>query len=801
MRHSMLKQIIVIISVFLLPINSWSQDVKSNAANVNDPKIIFVSPASLSMIPTAQFVAGYQMYYPGISSEGLRNGFGAFSLPLGELGTFGVNGQYFTSFIFRKGNVSLGYSKTLFDERISFGFDVGIYYISYNQENFQLVHQDDPVFRRNSSKNMLDIGFGILVNPLSRLYLGIAAKHLNQPNVSLIDDDIKIPTQFNIGLMYDHPLVNPLIDIEYSDNNLDINFGVERWLLKKNALLRLNYNQYNLGAAAALIFHSSGYWLRFEYEYKYPLSDLKDVANDFHQFMFTYGFAPKRGDFELIIQPAKQTIYVGEMAGYNINIVQKDGFEKPVDIQLSGLGIKTSIDYSFSSSSALTPTQLNKNESSIITFNTSLVSRPGAYEFTITGSSDDREKKSSITLEILKLPVLSGEVLTSVDTLIIQETTKILSRDPLLPYIFFDESQSSLSAERFEIINPKKNPVQNFIFFPDNLLDIPSKYRNTLNIIAKRLWENPRMKIVVHGYNSGWGDEAGNLELSKRRAEEVRDYLVENCGVRFEQVAIEAHQTPGDPANNEDPRGREENQRVEITCPIKSQSILEPILSETSEITTSDSTCSFQFRNLLVEAGMEKWKIIIVQAPDDTFKVFEGRTIPKSNLVWDWKNETGQSVKIDKKYRYRLCLWDSIGQTYTSNWKEIQIRKISKIEREYIQKEIEKSRLILFKYDRAEMDLSSTALQQELVVIVKKLKTDLEATLLIQGHTDIIGQPNYNTALSNRRAESVVDYFTGYGISEYRISYQGFGITKPLMDNNLPEGRMMNRRVEIYLLH
>ena len=99
------------------------------------------------------------------------------------------------------------------------------------------------------------------------------------------------------------------------------------------------------------------------------------------------------------------------------------------------------------------------------------------------------------------------------------------------------------------------------------------------------------------------------------------------------------------------------------------------------------------------------------------------------------------------------------------------------------------------------MDLSFRSLREELDLNVGKLQDNPSATLLIQGHTDVIGDPDYNQRLSLRRAESVAKYFMDRGIAKSRITYQGFGMSKPLINNNLPEGRMMNRRVEIYILY
>ena len=54
-----------------------------------------------------------------------------------------------------------------------------------------------------------------------------------------------------------------------------------------------------------------------------------------------------------------------------------------------------------------------------------------------------------------------------------------------------------------------------------------------------------------------------------------------------------------------------------------------------------------------------------------------------------------------------------------------------------------------------------------------------------------------NQDLSTRRASAVRDYLATRGVQSDRMQVAGFGKTRPIADNNSPEGRAMNRRVEI----
>lgn len=74
-----------------------------------------------------------------------------------------------------------------------------------------------------------------------------------------------------------------------------------------------------------------------------------------------------------------------------------------------------------------------------------------------------------------------------------------------------------------------------------------------------------------------------------------------------------------------------------------------------------------------------------------------------------------------------------------------------------------------------------------------------ESTLVVTGHTDDIGTPETNLALSQARAQIVVDWMVGRGIAPERVVARGAGESEPIADNATPEGREANRRIEAVL--
>jgi outer membrane protein OmpA-like peptidoglycan-associated protein len=69
----------------------------------------------------------------------------------------------------------------------------------------------------------------------------------------------------------------------------------------------------------------------------------------------------------------------------------------------------------------------------------------------------------------------------------------------------------------------------------------------------------------------------------------------------------------------------------------------------------------------------------------------------------------------------------------------------------------------------------------------------------VMGHTDNTGSDAFNLSLSQRRAASVGGYLRSQGVNPTRIITEGFGEQYPAADNATPEGRKLNRRVELRL--
>jgi outer membrane protein OmpA-like peptidoglycan-associated protein len=104
---------------------------------------------------------------------------------------------------------------------------------------------------------------------------------------------------------------------------------------------------------------------------------------------------------------------------------------------------------------------------------------------------------------------------------------------------------------------------------------------------------------------------------------------------------------------------------------------------------------------------------------------------------------------------------------------------------------------IYFDFDSYELKPESFS---ELDRLYKFLNDNPEIKVEISAHTDASGSDDYNLELSQKRAESVVNYLISNGISSDRLIAKGYGESQPIADNETEQGRALNRRVEMKII-
>ena len=104
---------------------------------------------------------------------------------------------------------------------------------------------------------------------------------------------------------------------------------------------------------------------------------------------------------------------------------------------------------------------------------------------------------------------------------------------------------------------------------------------------------------------------------------------------------------------------------------------------------------------------------------------------------------------------------------------------------------------IFFGFDEYELDPKS---KPELEKTIRLIQDNNNIRILLEGHTDDLGSPEYNQQLSEKRALAVYNYLLERGVAKERLQYKGQGALKPLVPNDSDENRAKNRRIEFVII-
>lgn len=780
----MLKYILFLLAlVFILSTATNAQvQMAANAAQTRDPRAFLVNPAVMTFRPAPMVFAGYHILHSGIGSNIFGKGYIGAIYPLSKIGALGVSGQYFSADLYRQNVLDLNYAYKFWNGKIATGINFGLLSIAYDRKGFEIEDVLDPLLNNSTSKMKMNIGAGVFANPLSTLFVGLSFNHLNQPDISLSGNDWKLPFYTNFSLLFNTSLINPFLSIEQEEKETYVNVGVERYLFSEQALFRFHYSPEWLSFATGYSFKN----FQLDYTFRYPLTEISAISGGCHEFMVSYALPAPAPDFEILVNsvpPADLTkiaIQTGDSAHFEISIVPRHNFQELTTLSL--VHPFPEMQYRFS------PQFVKPLSNSKLSIMIPADCDSGTYKFEVQGKAGQLSHNVPVTLQVKRPYELLAKVQSSIDGLIV-ESQDIQEESPLLNSVFFFENDDRLSETYYNLKVATESESS-----AENMRDVAEQYRNILNLVGQRLKAYSETKVTLIGFNSDWGIEKGSLELSRRRARTVRDYFVKEWGIATDRLEIQAKNRPEIASvNTED--GREECQRVDILPQKGSEKILEPILLNYTETKLSDSLCIFSTQSCIVAAGLRHWKLEITDHQNRSVRNFSGENNLPPTISWNWMNENQQLIPIGSWFQYQLTLTDQAGQTDQSNWQKVgtNFQTVQKFKR------VQKYRLILFEFARDQVNISSPYLQRKIRDIVEQAKKSPEAHMVLKGYTDVIGTPEYNRELSLKRARTIFDQLVQQEISPSRISYFGLGEDSPIMSNDLPAGRMLNRRVEVFI--
>ena len=367
---------------------------------------------------------------------------------------------------------------------------------------------------------------------------------------------------------------------------------------------------------------------------------------------------------------------------------------------------------------------------------------------------------------------------------------------PLRNYVFFD-SGSTMIPQRYRMLSPteagafreeqllKPAPVETGRSDKEQMRSNRQMevYYNALNVFGDRMRRNPDVKITV----TGAGD--GNAALGAAMADTVKNYLVSTFGIDPSRIATEGRAFPPHKSGSGSAAGEDrkmidaENSRVEISGP---DEILRPVRIESTQEEPIDNDIVFE-----IPSGEDVafWSVEI-DGPNGYAKTFG-----------PYRNTT--TARIDSKpilgslregnYTARVVKTMTDGGMTTSSKRAFRLVRADKDEE---QTGVRYS--TLFEFDQSK---TVQTYEQFLSGTVAPAIPD-GATVIIHGHTDVIGDPEYNVKLSRERSDATQSILarelTKAGKTVTFDTY-GFGEDerRAPFNNTLPEQRYYNRTVVI----
>lgn len=375
---------------------------------------------------------------------------------------------------------------------------------------------------------------------------------------------------------------------------------------------------------------------------------------------------------------------------------------------------------------------------------------------------------------------------------------------PLRNYVFFNEGSKEIPS-RYVLLT--KSQVNDFkedqleTFAPQNLSDRSKRqmtvYYNVLNILGDRMQKNPSATISLVGSSNN-----GNTD-GLAMAESVKTYLVDIFGINGSRITTRGQEKPSVPSEQPgatlelvllregDRRVTIESNSADLLMEFQSgpDAPLKPVEIVALQEAPIESYVSFN--NKGAGEALSSWSLQIADEQgkiqsfgpytEDEVKI-PGKSILGSRPVGDYKvkmiGQTKSGKIIEKETLVRMVLWTPAkmeeGTRYT----------------------------IIYEFNKSK---AITMYEKYLTEIVTP-KIPVGATVMIHGHTDIIGEEAYNQGLSLSRANDTKNIIESAlakaGRRDVKFDVSGYGENEnnAPFDNKTPEERFYNRTVIIDII-
>lgn len=377
---------------------------------------------------------------------------------------------------------------------------------------------------------------------------------------------------------------------------------------------------------------------------------------------------------------------------------------------------------------------------------------------------------------------------------VVTESRRLNETFPLRNYIFFDAGSTDIPS-RYRTVTNAESFREDQLIKPtaetggSEASQVRSRrqmevYYQAMNVFGDRLRRNPSATVKLVG--SGNGD----ANAGRKMAENVRDYLVNTFGIDAKRITVQgtpypAHRSGSGATQGEDKKMVDaENYRVEITT--TPEDLMKPVNITSVQDEPIDNDVVITIPN---REDIASWNVTVTERGGQPrqFGPYRNTTVARI----DSKDLLG--AKRDARYNVQVTMTTKDNQTVNGPEREFRLVRADEGEEETGQRYS-----ILFEFD----DSKTVQTYEQFLAQTVAPAIPTGSSVIIHGHSDVVGDPDYNSRLSQRRSEEAQKILTRELTKQGKtVTFDTYGFgedeRRAPFNNTLAEQRYYNRTVVI----
>lgn len=358
---------------------------------------------------------------------------------------------------------------------------------------------------------------------------------------------------------------------------------------------------------------------------------------------------------------------------------------------------------------------------------------------------------------------------------------------PIVPYVFYNEGSKYPAAATQSLTAERETGKFDISQVEPDAIEIN---KNTLDIIGTRMQDNTDAELTITGTVDS-KTEKGNKQLAQSRAQQAKNYLVNNYGISADRIKAVGALKPSKPSSSRVEDGVAENRRVEFST--KDPTLLDPMLIEKDRQSIASPDLVEFVPEINTTDSVTTWQLELSQS-GSLIKNFRGDGNP--NEI-QWGIRPNQLAASDLPVEYNFTVENDKGKSdnYTGSIPVEYVSTSQRSREEKPDKTVSKFSLVVFDFDSPEIsDHDKEIIDNNILPAI-----EYNSTVQIYGYSDRIGQEDYNKKLALNRARNVEKYISSKA-KDAKYEVYGIGESIQPYDNDLTIGRQLSRTVQIYII-